>query len=231
MLRSAALWLRQSRPARARGNANSSRRHSHRVSRAPSRFLDKECCCVHLALAPWRLDDGPAFASRAPAAADFRAPRHGRGDVSLCRPSGSGSRASSSGARACQSRGRPGGRRLERPSQTGMQTLRRIATDAVLRRSLQSPSDATRDAARAHLTSLTALGTTGPRRIELWNVAGISAPGGYLHSREAGPGRGTGRPAGGHESTSRGFQSAPVRGQPRLHRLSGRDRRRTRFDR
>ena len=61
---------------------------------------------------------------------------------------------------------------MERPSQTGMQTLRRIATDAVLRRSLQSPSDATRDAARAHLTSLTALGTTGPRRIELWNVAG-----------------------------------------------------------
>jgi len=58
---------------------------------------------------------------------------------------------------------------LERSVQQGAENLRRVASDADVRRYLQDPTDDTREAARRRLASLAG---AGPRRVELWNAAG-----------------------------------------------------------
>jgi len=59
---------------------------------------------------------------------------------------------------------------IEQSSRAEVETLRRVAADADVRRYLRNPTDDTRGAARARLAPLT---TNGPRRIGLWSAAGL----------------------------------------------------------
>jgi PAS domain S-box-containing protein len=58
---------------------------------------------------------------------------------------------------------------LARPTQAGLENLRRVAADAAVRRYLQDPTDGTREATRARLAPLA---TAGVRAIDLWNANG-----------------------------------------------------------
>ena len=58
---------------------------------------------------------------------------------------------------------------VERSSRAGLEGLRRVAADPDVRRYVQNPTDAGRDAARARMASLA---QGGVRRVELWSAAG-----------------------------------------------------------